>query len=203
MAATAGWCSARTIGFIFGSAFSSGIEFPLPKPIPSPLDLLLMAPSGQSPRAPRSRSALILAGHSAVSSPSLVLGEPLFLAPRLDSRRPLIQKLADRTVVFGQGQRVEFTQNLQLVGSTFKDGFRIDSIDCGLRIPGYRGNKGEASLKLGGGLCGRSTPERRSGPRTRFRLRSLPLTFEFSNEVSRHRYSPLKLVGPMKATGNS
>ena len=43
---TAGWCSARIIGFIFGRTFSSGIESPLPKPIPSPLALLSMAPSG-------------------------------------------------------------------------------------------------------------------------------------------------------------
>src|SRR6266480_2772675 len=46
IATTAGWCSARTIGFIFGRTFSSGIESPLPKPIPSPLALLSMAPSG-------------------------------------------------------------------------------------------------------------------------------------------------------------
>src|SRR6267143_2425296 len=41
IATTVGWCSARTIGFIFGRTFSSGIEFPLPKLIPS----LLAPPS--------------------------------------------------------------------------------------------------------------------------------------------------------------
>ena len=41
IATTVGWCSARTIGFIFGRTFSSGIESPLPKPTPS----LLVPPS--------------------------------------------------------------------------------------------------------------------------------------------------------------
>ena len=36
IATTVGWCSATTIGFIFGRTFSSGIESPLPKPTPRP-----------------------------------------------------------------------------------------------------------------------------------------------------------------------
>src|SRR6266404_6108412 len=48
IATTVGWCSARTIGFIFGRTFSSGIESPLPKPTPSLLALPSKAASVSS-----------------------------------------------------------------------------------------------------------------------------------------------------------
>src|SRR6266480_6658937 len=41
IATTVGWCSARTIGFIFGRTFSSAIGSPLPRPPPSLLALPL------------------------------------------------------------------------------------------------------------------------------------------------------------------
>ena len=48
IATTVGWCSARIIGFIFGRTFSSGIESPLPRPIPSLLALPSKAASVSS-----------------------------------------------------------------------------------------------------------------------------------------------------------
>ena len=48
IATTVGWCSARTIGFIFGRTFSSGIGSPLPRPTPSLLALPSKAASVSS-----------------------------------------------------------------------------------------------------------------------------------------------------------
>ena len=48
IATTAGWCSARTIGFIFGRTFSSGIGSRLPRPTPSLLALPSKAASVSS-----------------------------------------------------------------------------------------------------------------------------------------------------------
>jgi hypothetical protein len=48
IATTVGWCSARTIGFIFSRTFSSGIESLLPRPTPSLLALPSKAASVSS-----------------------------------------------------------------------------------------------------------------------------------------------------------